>query len=90
MFMVHNRAVNGAKAPGSTQSASVKKLSPNFAISEQAEDWRFMPSMSTPEAINRGHYEGGISGDGPFSTSYEQHIPFVGSEQDRGTQTLKG
>jgi hypothetical protein len=90
MFMEHNRKINKAKAPASTQSAGVKKLSGNPPLPEKLEDWRFTPNMSSPEAINRGHYEGGISGDGIYGTSYEDKIPFVGNDQDKNPIPLKG
>lgn len=92
MFMDRNRALNHAKNPGDTMTkTSNKKLSPNTPLSEDAEDWRFTPSMGSPEAINRAHYEAGISGDGPYGTSYEDKIPFVGNpSSDLTTPKLKG
>jgi hypothetical protein len=96
MFMEHNRAVNGAEQPATAakKSASAqkgaRKLAPNIPVTEDAADWRFMPDMSSPEAINSGHYQGGVSGNGPYGHSYEASIPFVGTAQDRGTHKLKG
>lgn len=84
MFMRRNRALSGAPQPETTEredrpgQAASRKLSPNFALGERAEDWRFTPDMSSPEAINDAHYEAGVS-DEPYTGEYEQHIPFVGS-----------
>jgi hypothetical protein len=92
MFMDRNRAVNGAKNPGDTMGkTSNKKLSPNSPLTEDAEDWRFTPDLSNPAAINTAHYQGGISGDGPYSKSYEDKIPFLGNpSSDLTTPKLKG
>lgn len=91
MFMDKNRKTNHATNPGDTMAkTSAKKLSPNSPLTQDAEDWRFMPSMSSPEAINSAHYQGGISGDGPYGTSYEDKIPFVGAPSDITTPKLKG
>ncbi len=96
MFMRENRSKNGAAQPEavarqqSSGQKGAKKLSPNPPMTEQTADWRFTPDMSSPEAINRGHYEGGISGNGPYGKSYEESIPFVGSPADKGSHKLKG
>jgi len=96
MFMDANRAKNGAEQPATAakKSASAqkgaKKLAPNIPVTEDGADWRFEPDMSSPEAINSGHYQGGVSGSGPYGKSYEENIPFVGTSQDRGTHKLKG
>jgi hypothetical protein len=47
--------------------------------------------MSSPEAINKAHYMGGLSGNGPYSESYKKDIPFVGNDNEKETGTpLKG
>lgn len=93
MFMQKNRAKSGANKDNGAfmdkPDAGSKKLDPNQPIGQNAEDWRFTPQMSTPQAINEGHYQSGISGSGIYAVSYEQHIPFVGTEMDKGTHSLK-
>lgn len=98
MFMRENRKKNGATDPAAAGEAAAKsaaqgeKLDPNEALTEKPADWRFTPSMSSPAAINEAHYQGGISGSGPYSTSYEQHIHSVGgkpvnTDGDRGLKS---
>lgn len=88
MFMRENRAKNGAEQPETTRAKaapkqrSARKLSPNDPLQPKAEDWRFSPNMSTCEQIDREHYRSGVDGDGPYGTSYEQHIPFVGAKPE--------
>jgi hypothetical protein len=95
MFMRENRRKNGAPQPETTAASdagaqkSARQLVPNFPLDGSPEDWRFSPSMSTPAQINEQHYQGGISGSGPYGTSYEPKIPSVGvnpvhTEGDRG------
>jgi hypothetical protein len=86
MFMRANRTINKAPQPETTAASdapkqrSAKKLSPNFDIPGPPEDWRFTPSMSSCAAINKDHYQGGVTDAGPYSVSYEQHIPHVGEQ----------
>jgi hypothetical protein len=97
MFMRENRKKNGAPQPEATASADASKqrssrlLAPNGDIPSPPDDWRFNPSMSTPAAINEAHYQGGISGDGPYGTSYEAKIPYVGeiAVHNEGDRALK-
>lgn len=85
MFMRRNRAINGAVQPERTVAADAaaqrksRKLSPNLSLDPGAEDWRFQPNLETCERINDNHYEGGVSGDGTYGVTYEQHIPHVGA-----------
>lgn len=95
MFMDANRKKNGAtKQPGAASTGDQKsqqKLSPNLPIGDTAEDLRFTPNMGSPAQINSDHYAGGISGSGPYGTSYEDKIPYVGSEEyKKGNPELKG
>jgi len=98
MFMRNNRAKNGAPQPESVASGDTagqrraRKLSPNGPLANSPDDNRFTPQMSSCAAINKAHYQGGISGDGPYGTSYEQHIPYVGVTpvHDEGDRGLKG
>jgi hypothetical protein len=97
MFMRENRKKNGAVQPEQTASEEASKqrtarqLDPNGDIPSPPDDWRFNPSMSTPAAINEGHYQGGVSGSGPYGTSYEQKIPYVGNlaVHTEGDRSLK-
>lgn len=97
MFMRNNRAKNKAPQPEAVASsdrgkqASQKKLSPNPTDYGQGEDWRFQPSMSTSSQINEEHYQGGVSGSGPYGKSYEDKIPHVGEKpvHDEGGRGLK-
>lgn len=95
MFMRENRKKNGAPQPEQTaaqdtpKQAAARKLSPNLPVDGKADDWRFSPELSTPQQINRAHYQGGVSGAGPYATTYEQHIPFIGGpEYESGKQPL--
>ena len=93
MFMRENRKKNGVPDPGAGQPAeahSGQELISNTNV-EQTVDWRFTPQMSTPAAINEGHYQGGISGSGPYGTSYEDKIPHVSAMpvHEGGDRSLK-
>lgn len=98
MFMRENRKKNGAPQPetvaksDSAGQKSARQLVPNFDVPGPPEDWRFKPSMDTPAGINDKHYNGGVSGDGPYGTSYEQKIPYVGQKavHNEGDRGLKG
>lgn len=84
MFMRNNRAKNGAPQPekGAARDAGEqrgqRRLSTQPPVDGNPDDLRFQPAMSTCEAINNDHYEAGVSGMGPYGTSYEAHIPHVG------------
>jgi hypothetical protein len=92
MFMRENRKKNGAEQPETTQARESKaqkgarKIAPNEPLNQKAEDWRFSPNMGTSEGINRDHYGSGVSGDGPYGTSYEEKIPYVGAKPGTGFQ----
>jgi hypothetical protein len=95
MFMRKNRQKNGAPQPETIASADgasqrkARQLAPNGPVDQSPLDYRFNPDMSNCAAINDAHYEGGISGAGPYSKSYEDHIPYVG-DRPEGAETLKG
>jgi hypothetical protein len=84
MFMRNNRAKNGAPQPEKTASSqssdqrSERRLSTNPSLDGSPDDLRFSPSMSSCAAINDAHYSAGVSGLGPYGTSYEQNIPYIG------------
>jgi len=96
-FMRRNRQINGAPQPEQTAARDAAEQRAERRLSTQPDfpgtpdDLRFTPQMSTCAAINDAHKAGGISGLGPFTTSYEQHIPYIGkgkgnavaSEDDR-------
>lgn len=98
MFMRANRSKSGTEQPevGASRDASAQrsnqKLAPNETLPANPEDYRFTPSMSTSAQINDQHYQGGISGDGPYGTTYETHIPSVGQivVHTEGDRKLKG
>lgn len=95
MFMRNNRKKNGAPQPEETASSDTagqrkaRQLAPNGPIDQSPDDLRFTPDMSTCAAINEAHYQGGVSGAGPYGKSYEDKIPYVG-ERPNGGDTLKG
>jgi len=84
MFMRKNRAKNGAPQPekiasqDSGKQRSQKKLAPNPTDYGQGEDWRFTAKWQDSGKTNEEHYQGGVSGSGPYGTSYEDKIPYVG------------
>lgn len=84
MFMRENRKKNGAPQPEQTASRDAsaqrgeRRLSTNPPLDNSPDDLRFSPQMSTCAAINDAHYAGGVNGLGPYATSYEQHIPYIG------------
>lgn len=84
MFMRRNRAKNGAPQPEQTASRdsgsqrSERRLSTQPSLDGSPDDLRFSPNMSNCAAINDAHYEGGVSGTGPYGVSYEQNIPYIG------------
>ncbi len=92
MFMRENRKKNGAPQPeqiaakDAPAQRGARKLAPNEPVDQSPEDWRFTPDMSDCAKINDAHYEGGLD-DGPYGTSYEQHIPFVGQPD---SMSMKG
>lgn len=96
MFMRENRAKNGAAQPEATAKSDAgshsgsQELISNEAVPATI-DLRFTPQMSTPAAINEGHYQGGIIGSGVYGTSYEQHIPSVSATpvHQEGDRKLK-
>ena len=98
MFMRANRSANKVEQPevGASRDAAGQranqKLAPNETLPTNPEDYRFTPSMSSCSAINEQHYQGGISGDGPYGTTYESHIPSVGQNvvHTEGDRKLKG
>lgn len=92
MFMRENRKKNGATQPGLDPAAAsaAKKLSGNEPI-PKLEDWRFNPDLSSPQAINKAHYMGGLSGSGPYTEAYASSIPFVGNDfEKKSGDPLKG
>jgi hypothetical protein len=89
MFMDHNRKVNKAYDPAPEPSRKAKQLAANAPIDQNPEDWRFNPNMSSPEAINSGHYMEDMNSPGVYATSYEDKIPFVG-DRPEGADRLKG
>lgn len=94
MFMRENRKKNGAVQPEATAAKDssaqrgARKLAPNEPVPEKPEDWRFTPDMSSCDAINDAHYEGGLN-DGPYGKSYEEHIPFVGVPDSMSQKSRK-
>ncbi len=97
VYMQRNRKINGAANPDQTASSeasaqkSARQLSPNDYPNQASEDLRFQAKLGTCEAINRAHYEAGISGDGPYTDAYGASIPFVGVQAPAGKDTkLKG
>lgn len=92
MFMRENRKKNGAPQPAAqpAETHSGQELISNETV-PQTVDWRFNPQMSTPAAINEGHYQGGLSGSGAYGTSYEDKIPHVSANPvfEGGDRTLK-
>ena len=94
MFMRENRKKNGASQPGLAgpgANNAARKLSGNMPIGDMEADRRFTPDLSSPEAINKAHYMGGISGDGPYKDAYASDIPFVGNDNEKNASpNLKG
>jgi hypothetical protein len=89
MFMDHNRKVNGAYDPAPRPNTKARQLAANGPVDQSPDDWRFSPDMSTCGAINEAHYQGGVSGSGPYGKSYEDKIHYTG-ERPEGGDTLKG
>jgi hypothetical protein len=88
-FMARNRKINGAYDPAPTPNSKARQIAANGPVPGDPSDPLFTPSMSTCEAINEAHYQGGISGAGPYSKSYEDKMPYTG-ERPFPEQKLKG
>ena len=86
MFMDRNRAKNGATQPGAQASKQAAEQRAERTLSTQPDldgspdNTLFNPSMSTPDAINRAHYDCGVDSDlGQYGLgNYEGSIPHIG------------
>lgn len=89
MFMDNNRRVNNAKDPSPAPNTKARQIAANGPIPGIPDSPLFTPDMSNCGAINEAHYQGGVSGSGPYGKSYEDKIPYTG-ERPEGGDTLKG
>lgn len=87
-FMARNRAINGAYDPSPKPNTKARQIAANGPIPGTPESPLWTPDMSTCAKINEDHYQGGVSGSGPYGKSYEDKIPYTG-ERPEGGDTLK-
>jgi len=84
--MDDNRAKNAGDAIPAKGS---KMIAPNRPVPQDPLNYLWTPSLDTISNINEAHYQGGVSGSGPYSKSYEDKIPYTG-DRPEGAETLKG